>query len=199
MHGLPWPTQISQVLLVILAPHNTWHCQLSLEDVGFYWTTCISLAGHGWDLPCSSGSASVLWSWVGLVRPTSPLPEGSSCPVSILVPSLFQCSDPAPPQPELELHSESSLFSLFCFRMTMDALQLANTAFAVDMFKKLCEKDKTANIIFAPLCTSTSLALAYKATKGDTADQMKQVSCQHPVLGLQNHMAVRGGFLIHSC
>ncbi|NXS07774.1 SPB5 protein, partial [Neodrepanis coruscans] len=57
----------------------------------------------------------------------------------------------------------------------MDALQLANTAFAVDMFKKLCEKDKTANIIFSPLCMSTSLALAYKATKGDTADQMKQV------------------------
>ncbi|KAG6925597.1 serpin family B member 5, partial [Chelydra serpentina] len=39
-------------------------------------------------------------------------------------------------------------------------------------FKKLCEKDKTANIVFAPLCTSTSLALAYKATKGDTATQM---------------------------
>lgn len=65
----------------------------------------------------------------------------------------------------------------------MDALQLANTAFAVDMFKKLCENDKAANIIFAPLCTSTSLALAYKATKGDTADQMKQVSYQHPGFG----------------
>ncbi|XP_074704281.1 serpin B5 [Strix aluco] len=72
--------------------------------------------------------------------------------------------------------------------MTMDALQLANTAFAVDMFKKLCEKDKTANIIFAPLCTSTSLALAYKATKGDTADQMKQV------LHLQDVKDVSFGF-----
>lgn len=60
----------------------------------------------------------------------------------------------------------------------MDALQVANTAFAVDVFKRLCEKDKTTNIIFAPLCTSTSLALAYKAAKGDTATQMKQVySC----------------------
>ncbi|XP_033010340.1 serpin B5 [Lacerta agilis] len=56
----------------------------------------------------------------------------------------------------------------------MDSLQVANTAFAVDVFKKLAEKDKTANIIFAPLCTSTSLALAYKAAKGDTATQMKQ-------------------------
>ncbi|KAM6281306.1 serpin B5 [Porphyrio hochstetteri] len=70
----------------------------------------------------------------------------------------------------------------------MDALQLANTAFAVDMFKKLCEKDKTANVIFAPLCTSTSLALAYKATKGDTADQMKQV------LHLQDVKDVSFGF-----
>lgn len=77
----------------------------------------------------------------------------------------------------------------------MDALQLANTAFAVDMFKKLCEKDKTANIIFSPLCTSTSLALAYKATKGDTADQMKQVRCQHSVLWLQNYMAAGGAFV----
>lgn len=81
----------------------------------------------------------------------------------------------------------------------MDALQLANTAFAVDMFKKLCEKDKTANIVFAPLCTSTSLALAYKATKGDTADQMKKVSCQHPSLQLQNYVAIRGGFPTYSC
>ncbi|OXB84600.1 UNVERIFIED_CONTAM: hypothetical protein H355_008076 [Colinus virginianus] len=72
--------------------------------------------------------------------------------------------------------------------MTMDALQLANTAFAVDMFKKLCEKDRTDNIVFAPLCTSTSLALAYKATKGDTADQMKKV------LHLQDVKDVSFGF-----
>lgn len=83
--------------------------------------------------------------------------------------------------------------------MTMDALQLANTAFAVDIFKKLCEKDKSANIIFAPLCTSTSLALAYKATKGDTAEQMKQVSCQLPALWLQNYTSVRAGHLIYTC
>uniref|UniRef100_H9GPF6 Serpin family B member 5 n=1 Tax=Anolis carolinensis TaxID=28377 RepID=H9GPF6_ANOCA len=56
----------------------------------------------------------------------------------------------------------------------MDAVQIANTAFAVDIFKKLAEKDKTSNIIFAPLCTSTSLALAYRAAKGETATQMKQ-------------------------
>lgn len=57
----------------------------------------------------------------------------------------------------------------------MDAVQVANTAFVVDLFKKLADKDKTGNLIFAPLCTSTSLALVYKAAKGDTATQMKQV------------------------
>ncbi|XP_070798660.1 serpin B5 [Pituophis catenifer annectens] len=56
----------------------------------------------------------------------------------------------------------------------MDAIQAANTAFSVDLFKKLCELDKGANFIFTPLCISTSLALAYKATNGDTAAQMKQ-------------------------
>ncbi|XP_077209526.1 serpin B5 [Paroedura picta] len=56
----------------------------------------------------------------------------------------------------------------------MEAMQVANTAFAVDVYKKLSEKDKTANLVFAPLCTSTSLALAYKAAKGDTATQLKQ-------------------------
>ncbi|XP_062985822.1 serpin B5 [Elgaria multicarinata webbii] len=56
----------------------------------------------------------------------------------------------------------------------MEAIQVANTAFAVDIFKKLAEKNKNANIIFAPLCTSTSLALAYKAANGDMANQMKQ-------------------------
>lgn len=70
------------------------------------------------------------------------------------------------------------LFCPFDFRtVTMDAIQAANTAFSVDLFKKLCELDKNANFIFTPLCISTSLALAYKAANGDTATQMKQVGC----------------------
>ncbi|ETE65002.1 Serpin B5, partial [Ophiophagus hannah] len=56
----------------------------------------------------------------------------------------------------------------------MDAIQAANSAFSVDLFKKLCELDKIANFIFTPLSISTSLALAYKAANGDTATQMKQ-------------------------
>ncbi|XP_070605194.1 serpin B5 [Erythrolamprus reginae] len=56
----------------------------------------------------------------------------------------------------------------------MDAIQAATTAFSVDLFKKLCALDKSANFIFTPLGLSTSLALAYKAANGDTATQMKQ-------------------------
>lgn len=70
------------------------------------------------------------------------------------------------------------LFFPFDFRiLTMDAIQAANTAFLVDLFKKLCEMDKRANFIFTPLSLSTSLALAYKAANGDTATQIKQVGC----------------------
>ncbi|XP_038626351.1 serpin B5 [Tachyglossus aculeatus] len=57
----------------------------------------------------------------------------------------------------------------------MDALRVANTAFAVDMFKEMCTKNKTGNVLFSPLCLSTSLSLAQVGTKGDTADEMGKV------------------------
>ncbi|XP_053569062.1 serpin B5 [Bombina bombina] len=57
----------------------------------------------------------------------------------------------------------------------MDAFRLANTATAVDIFKKLCEKNKTDNIIFSPICISSSLALAYKGSKGNTASEIEKV------------------------
>lgn len=34
--GHPDPHRFSQVLLIILALDNTWHCVLSLEDDGYY-------------------------------------------------------------------------------------------------------------------------------------------------------------------
>ncbi|MEE6465216.1 hypothetical protein FKM82_006491 [Ascaphus truei] len=57
----------------------------------------------------------------------------------------------------------------------MDTLRLANTALAVDIFKKLCEKSKTDNVIFSPVCISSSLSLAYKGSKGNTATEMEKV------------------------
>ncbi|CAH2284154.1 serpin B5 [Pelobates cultripes] len=51
----------------------------------------------------------------------------------------------------------------------MDALRLANTALAVDIWKILFEQKKSENIIFSPLCISGSLALAMKGSKESTA------------------------------
>ncbi|XP_040840683.1 serpin B5 [Ochotona curzoniae] len=57
----------------------------------------------------------------------------------------------------------------------MDALQLANSAFAVDLFKQLCGKEPVDNVLFSPICLSTSLSLAQVGTKGDTANEIGQV------------------------
>lgn len=57
----------------------------------------------------------------------------------------------------------------------MDALRLANSAFAVELFKQLCEKEPAGNILFSPICLSTSLSLAQVGAKGDTANEIGQV------------------------
>ncbi|ELK35470.1 Serpin B5 [Myotis davidii] len=57
----------------------------------------------------------------------------------------------------------------------MDALQLANSAFAVDLFKKLCEQEPAGNVLFSPICLSTSLSLVQVGAKGDTANEIGQV------------------------
>ncbi|KAM4841441.1 serpin B5 isoform 1-T2 [Thomomys bottae] len=57
----------------------------------------------------------------------------------------------------------------------MDALRLANSAFAVDLFKQLCEKEPRGNVLFSPICLSTSLSLAQVGAKGDTATEIGQV------------------------
>ncbi|XP_069884724.1 serpin B5 [Dipodomys merriami] len=57
----------------------------------------------------------------------------------------------------------------------MDALRLANSAFAVDLFKQLCEKEPQDNVLFSPICLSTSLSLAQVGAKGDTANEIGQV------------------------
>lgn len=62
-------------------------------------------------------------------------------------------------------------------RPRMDALRLANSAFAVELFKQLCEKEPAGNILFSPICLSTSLSLAQVGAKGDTANEIGQVSC----------------------
>ncbi|XP_072008786.1 serpin B5 isoform X2 [Engystomops pustulosus] len=56
----------------------------------------------------------------------------------------------------------------------MEAFHMANAAFAVDIFNIFNEKCKTENFIFSPLTISSTLALAYKAAKGNTATEMKK-------------------------
>ncbi|XP_074057046.1 serpin B5 [Macrotis lagotis] len=57
----------------------------------------------------------------------------------------------------------------------MDALRLANSAFAVDFFKQLCGRESTSNVLFSPICLSASLSLAQVGTKGDTANEIGKV------------------------
>ncbi|XP_021508077.1 serpin B5 [Meriones unguiculatus] len=57
----------------------------------------------------------------------------------------------------------------------MDALRLANSAFAVDFFKQLAEKEPAGNVLFSPICLSTSLSLAQVGAKGNTANEISQV------------------------
>ena len=70
----------------------------------------------------------------------------------------------------------NNLTLVLCSRPTMDALRLANSAFAVDLFKQLCEKEPAGNVLFSPICLSTSLSLVQVGAKGDTANEIGQVS-----------------------
>ncbi|KFQ36649.1 Serpin B10 [Mesitornis unicolor] len=57
----------------------------------------------------------------------------------------------------------------------MEALNKANTSFALDFFKLECQEDGNKNILFSPLSISTSLATVYLGAKGNTADEMAKV------------------------
>lgn len=75
----------------------------------------------------------------------------------------------------LERCFRNNLSLVLCPRPTMEALRLANSAFAVDLYKQLCEKEPADNVLFSPICLSTSLSLAQVGAKGDTADEIGQV------------------------
>ncbi|KAH0617963.1 hypothetical protein JD844_016781 [Phrynosoma platyrhinos] len=54
----------------------------------------------------------------------------------------------------------------------MDGLTEANTAFALNLFKKLSEKDTTKNVFFSPMSISSALSMVLLGAKGNTAAQM---------------------------
>ena len=48
-----------------------------------------------------------------------------------------------------------------------------NNAFALDLYRRLSEKD--GNIVFSPYSISTALAMTYAGARGETAEQMAKV------------------------
>ncbi|KAM3928486.1 serpin B5 [Leptodactylus fuscus] len=58
----------------------------------------------------------------------------------------------------------------------MDCFRVANAAFAIDLFSKLSEKNKSENFILSPLCVSSTLALAFKGAKGNTATEIEKIT-----------------------
>ncbi|XP_034980722.1 leukocyte elastase inhibitor [Zootoca vivipara] len=56
----------------------------------------------------------------------------------------------------------------------MEKLANANTHFALDLFQKFSEADKTGNIFFSPLSISAALAMVSLGAKGNTAKQLSK-------------------------
>ncbi|XP_018420173.1 PREDICTED: serpin B5 [Nanorana parkeri] len=57
----------------------------------------------------------------------------------------------------------------------MEGFRLANVSLAVDILKMFCEKSKTDNFIFSPLCISSALTLTFKGAKGNTSTEIEKV------------------------
>ncbi|XP_066528063.1 leukocyte elastase inhibitor-like isoform X1 [Hoplias malabaricus] len=57
----------------------------------------------------------------------------------------------------------------------MDSLTVANTSFALDLFKKIRESNKTGNVFYSPLSISSALAMVYLGAAGRTEAQMSEV------------------------
>lgn len=70
----------------------------------------------------------------------------------------------------------------------MEELNVANTIFALNFFKHLANTGaNTQNIFFCPWSVSSTMAMIYLGARGDTADQIAQVSfCSGSQLGLKD-------------
>ncbi|XP_066527945.1 leukocyte elastase inhibitor-like [Hoplias malabaricus] len=56
----------------------------------------------------------------------------------------------------------------------MDSLTVANTSFALDLFEKIRESNKTGNMFYSPLSISSALAMVYLGAAGRTEAQMSE-------------------------
>ncbi|XP_007933727.1 plasminogen activator inhibitor 2 [Orycteropus afer afer] len=57
----------------------------------------------------------------------------------------------------------------------MQDLYVANTIFALNLFKYLVEISPSQNLLFSPWSISSTMAMVYLGARGNTADQMAQV------------------------
>nr|KAF6383601.1 hypothetical protein mPipKuh1_015611 [Pipistrellus kuhlii] len=56
----------------------------------------------------------------------------------------------------------------------MEQLSLANTRFALDLFRTLKDSDPSGNIFFSPMSISSALAMVFLGSRGTTAAQMSK-------------------------
>uniref|UniRef100_A0A3Q3GX96 Serpin B6 n=1 Tax=Labrus bergylta TaxID=56723 RepID=A0A3Q3GX96_9LABR len=70
------------------------------------------------------------------------------------------------------------------------SLAKANSTFSLDLFKKLSDDDKTANIFYSPLSISSALAMVMLGARANTAAQMSEVNSAKGPLNK---------YLTHSC
>lgn len=56
----------------------------------------------------------------------------------------------------------------------MESLAAANANFSLELFKKITETNKAANVFYSPLSISSALAMVYLGAKGNTATQMHE-------------------------
>ncbi|XP_062424068.1 serpin B10-like [Rhea pennata] len=68
----------------------------------------------------------------------------------------------------------------------MEAVNTANTRFALDFFKHECQDNGDKNILFSPLSISSALATMYLGAKGNTADQIAKVLHFNKAEGARN-------------
>lgn len=57
----------------------------------------------------------------------------------------------------------------------MESLCAANTTFAVDLFRKLCEENSGKNVFFSPFSISSALSMVLLGSRGSTEAQISKV------------------------
>lgn len=74
---------------------------------------------------------------------------------------------------------------------------MANTSFALNLFSKIKETNKTNNIFYSPLSISSALAMVYLGAAGNTATQMSKVRTikkkkKHSTINVNNQVGNKG-------